>query len=123
MKITLRLAAAPVVLKELEPLPCCLCVLSAVDDFLVQDVPIQALPKDDVGKLIWRARESCALIIPETWVDEVEGADGERKKVVFGVDAIVKDHWHLVCCLLFLLLPVWSDTIHEEMYSLLEAPQ
>lgn len=61
-----------------------------MDDLLpVQDtplawssVPIQALPKDVVGKLIWRAHESCAMIIPETWVDEVEGADGERKKVV-----------------------------------------
>jgi hypothetical protein len=48
------------------------------------------------------AHESCARILPETWLDEVETDtvldDGTRKRVkmVFGVDAIVKDRWNLV---------------------------
>lgn len=100
-KVTLRLAVP----KDLEPFPCCLCVSRSVDDLLpVHDVPqpwsgvpSQALSKDDHGRPIWRAHESCAMVVPETWVDEVENADGERAKVVFGVDAIVKDRWHLVC--------------------------
>lgn len=99
-KVTLRLAIP----KDLEPFPCCLCVSRAVNDLLpVHDipqpwsgVPSQALSKDDHGRPIWRAHESCAMVVPETWVDEVETADGERAKVVFGVDAIVKDRWHLV---------------------------
>jgi hypothetical protein len=37
------------------------------------------------------AHEQCARVIPETWLDEVGG-----EKVVFGVDSIVKDRWHLV---------------------------
>ena len=46
----------------------------------------------------WQAHESCALIIPETWVDQVcdNGDDDEALKMVFGVDAIVKDRWNLV---------------------------
>lgn len=119
MKITLRLAAPDPIPKELEPFPCCLCVSRSEDDLLpVQDaplgwtgVPIQALPKDENGKLIWKAHESCAMTIPETWVDEVEGADGEQKKVVFGVDAIVKDRWHLVCRLFSRFVRGWSDIV------------
>jgi len=48
------------------------------------------------------AHENCARVLPETWLDEVETspmlADGTRKreKMVFGVDAIVKDRWNLV---------------------------
>ena len=48
------------------------------------------------------AHESCARILPETWLDEVEAGtvleDGSKKheKMVFGVDAIVKDRWNLV---------------------------
>jgi hypothetical protein len=40
----------------------------------------------------WMAHEHCAMVIPETWVDVVEG-----EKMVFGVDCIVKDRWNLVC--------------------------
>ena len=51
---------------------------------------------------VWMAHEVCANVIPETWVDEIEVGepreDGSRAKerVVFGVDAIVKDRWNLV---------------------------
>jgi hypothetical protein len=34
---------------------------------------------------VWMAHKGCALVLPETWVDEI---DGER--VVFGVDGIVR---------------------------------
>jgi hypothetical protein len=45
----------------------------------------------------WMAHEYCANVVPETWVDEIEsGQSGEKEKVVFGVDGIVKDRWHLV---------------------------
>ncbi|KAF8137819.1 hypothetical protein K438DRAFT_1738342 [Mycena galopus ATCC 62051] len=44
------------------------------------------------GKGVWMAHESCALVLPETWVDEI---DGER--VVFGVDGIVRPRWSLKC--------------------------
>lgn len=102
-KVTLRLAVP----KDTELFPCCLCVSRSVDDLLtVHDipqpwsgVPSQALSKDGNGRPLWRAHESCAMVVPETWVDEVETAEGEREKVVCGVDAIVKDRWHLVCCL------------------------
>lgn len=44
------------------------------------------------------AHEYCANVVPETWVDEIEfGQSDEKEKVVFGVDGIVKDRWHLVC--------------------------
>ncbi|KAJ7243881.1 hypothetical protein B0H12DRAFT_1129888 [Mycena haematopus] len=44
------------------------------------------------GKGVWMAHESCALVLPETWVDDI---DGER--VVFGVDGIVRGRWSLKC--------------------------
>jgi hypothetical protein len=43
------------------------------------------------GQEAWKAHETCAMIVPETWVDEI---DGEKR--VFGVDAIIKDRWVLV---------------------------
>ncbi len=47
---------------------------------------------------VWMAHESCAIVIPETWVDEVdEGLDGSKQRFIFGVDAVVKDRWNLVC--------------------------
>jgi hypothetical protein len=69
------------------------------------------------------AHESCARVIPETWLDEAETGpvleDGTRKqaKMVFGVDAIVKDRWNLVsdpsanlCCPL-------TRFLYVEMFS------
>lgn len=42
------------------------------------------------------AHEECAKVVPETWVDEVE-TEMTMEKRVFGVDAIVRDRWNLVC--------------------------
>ncbi|KAJ6452291.1 JmjC-domain-containing protein [Mycena sanguinolenta] len=44
------------------------------------------------GKGVWMAHERCALVLPETWVDEIEG-----ERVVFGVDGIVRGRWALKC--------------------------
>lgn len=49
-------------------------------------------PKTSDGTVLWRAHEVCAMTIPETWVDEVDG-----QKRVFGVDGIIKDRWNLRC--------------------------
>lgn len=55
------------------------------------------------------AHEDCANVIPETWVDEVDASvnDGlgftSKEKVVFGVDAIVKDRWNLVTIIFVVL--------------------
>ena len=101
-KLTLKV---PSVTKGLEPFPCCLCISREETGLLrVHDIPGPwtgcqiNLPKDASGNPIWQAHESCALIIPETWVDQVcdNGDDDEAVKMVFGVDAIVKDRWNLV---------------------------
>lgn len=75
--------------------PCCLCVSSTKEGLLpVNDPPFAfmgvAVPILN-GKEAWGAHETCAMIVPETWVDEI---DGEKR--VFGIDAIVKDRWTLV---------------------------
>lgn len=49
----------------------------------------------------WMAHEECAKVVPETWVDTIfvpraDGSGVAEKKVVLGVDAIVKDRWNLV---------------------------
>jgi hypothetical protein len=100
-KVTIKLRLGPRP-PELQPFPCCLCVSRSRDDLLfVHDKPIlqhQAFAETKV----WMAHESCARVLPETWMDEVEAGpvleDGTRKreKMVFGVDAIVKDRWNLV---------------------------
>lgn len=101
-KVTLKLPPKP---KELETFPCCLCVSQSRDGLLpVQDPPLWR--KDAGSGDSWMAHEECANVIPETWVDEIEVpvADGSgyvnRVKVVFGVDAIVKDRWNLVSIVL-----------------------
>ncbi|EJD42482.1 JmjC-domain-containing protein [Auricularia subglabra TFB-10046 SS5] len=80
------------------PLPCCLCASTEIVDLLpVHDPPLPSMGTapsvDEHGKSVWRAHESCARVVPETWVDT--GADGAR--YVFGVDAVVKDRWNLKC--------------------------
>ncbi|KAG8816801.1 hypothetical protein FRC18_000813 [Serendipita sp. 400] len=77
-------------------LPCCLCVSPATEGLLpVNDPPFAimgvATPVTKEGAVRWMAHETCASIIPETWVDEVDG-----QKKVFGVDTIAKDRWLLV---------------------------
>ena len=90
----------------MEVFPCCLCVsMERLGLLRVHDPPIHR--KDAVDGAghpkIWLAHEQCANVVPETWVDEIDledvGDDGSRakEKVVFGVDAIVKDRWNLVC--------------------------
>ncbi|OCB91045.1 JmjC-domain-containing protein [Sanghuangporus baumii] len=88
------------------PYPCCLCVSRDTTNLLrVHDPPgswsgSQNVPaKDGLGKEIWRAHEKCALLVPETWVDEETNEEGEMEKVVFGVDGIVKGRWALKCSL------------------------
>lgn len=45
---------------------------------------------------VWMAHQLCAKVVPETWVDDVEGLNGVKETMVFGVDGIVKDRWNLV---------------------------
>jgi JmjC domain, hydroxylase len=77
-------------------LPCCLCASPTEAGLLpVNDPPFPQMgvpvPRSIEGVAVWKAHETCAMTIPETWVDEI---DGERR--VFGVDAIIKDRWNLV---------------------------
>ena len=76
-------------------IPCCLCVSDADGLLPVHDPPLFGYPgfepKVVDGKPQWQAHEECAKIVPETWVDEVDG-----QKFVFGVDAVPKDRWQLV---------------------------
>lgn len=82
-----------------EVFPCCLCISMSNEGLLrVHDPPFgrkEALEACS-NPAVWMAHEGCARIIPETWVDEVETASGEKEMVVFGVDGIVKDRWNLV---------------------------
>jgi hypothetical protein len=100
-KVTIRLKLGPRP-PELEPFPCCLCVSTSRDGLLlVHDKPLLQHPAY-VDTKVWMAHESCARVLPETWLDEIEAGpvleDGTRKRerMVFGVDAIVKDRWSLV---------------------------
>ena len=102
LKVTLKLPPKPK--DEPETFPCCLCVSQSRDDLLrVQDPPLWR--KDASNRDIWMAHEECANVIPETWVDEVELPEVDeqgvslKEKVVYGVDAIVKDRWNLVIIL------------------------
>ncbi|KAJ7602398.1 JmjC domain, hydroxylase-domain-containing protein [Mycena polygramma] len=100
-RLTLKLGPRPV--PSDETFPCCLCVSSSTTDLArVHDLPPAwreiapaaqiHFPESTGGKGVWMAHESCAVVLPETWVDEV---DGER--LVFGVDGIVRGRWSLKC--------------------------
>ncbi|KAH8108925.1 hypothetical protein DFH11DRAFT_1491928, partial [Phellopilus nigrolimitatus] len=60
-------------------------------------------PTNMNGHEAWRAHESCAKIVPESWVDRVPVQEQDEmgqamemmEKVVFGVGVIVKDRWAL----------------------------
>ncbi|TFY73912.1 hypothetical protein EWM64_g10100, partial [Hericium alpestre] len=98
MSVTLKLPPKP---KEPEPYPCCLCISMDTAGLL----PVSERPAGSHSAYAevkeWRAHEECANVLPETWVDEVEVPlpDGTpiKTKLVFGVDAIVKDRWNLKC--------------------------
>jgi hypothetical protein len=65
----------------------------------VHDLPIGKKEVDEVTGIskVWMAHENCANVVPETWVDSIDIRQGEKERVVFGVDGIVKDRWNLVC--------------------------
>ncbi|TFK68895.1 JmjC-domain-containing protein [Pluteus cervinus] len=98
--ITLKLGPRP---PEPEQLPCCLCVSTAREGLLrIHDPPTHRKDITDVlgSPAYWMAHEHCAKVVPETWVDDVnEPTAGVKEKMVFGVDAIVKDRWNLKCSL------------------------
>ncbi|KAK0200413.1 jumonji superfamily protein [Desarmillaria ectypa] len=96
-KVTLKLGPRP---SEPEYYPCCLCISTSAEGLLrVQDPPIGRKDAMDAAgsPSKWMAHESCANIVPETWVDELDGTDGLKERVVFGVDGIVRDRWNLKC--------------------------
>ncbi|TFK51410.1 JmjC-domain-containing protein [Heliocybe sulcata] len=100
-KVTVMLKLPPKP-KEPSTFPCCLCVSTDRHGLLrVQDPPANRPPEVLLENDAWMAHESCAKVVPETWVDEVDVdiADGSKGKeqVVFGVDGIVKDRWNLKC--------------------------
>lgn len=79
-----------------EIFPCYLCVSEDKDGLLPIYDPISTTSTPKM------AHEHCASVIPETWVDDYEvdhpssGTAPQKKRVVFGVDGIVKDRWNLV---------------------------
>ncbi|KAH9939681.1 uncharacterized protein BXZ73DRAFT_43542 [Epithele typhae] len=102
LKVTLKLPPPP---KQPEPFPCCLCVSMSHDGLLrVQDPPAWWYEPGNIAAAVagtCMAHADCASIVPETWVDVLDGGelepDGEKERVVFGVDGIVKDRWNLKC--------------------------
>jgi len=83
-----------------ESFPCCLCVSQSRENLLrVYDPPVSRKDAAEAtgNPKVWMVHEQCAKIVPETWVDEVDGGPIRGKeRMVFGVDGIVKDRWHLV---------------------------
>lgn len=98
LSVTLKLGPRPT---EPESYPCCLCISTNREGLLrVHDPPVTRKDAVDAAgnPKEWMAHEYCANVVPETWVDEIEfGQSDEKEKVVFGVDGIVKDRWHLKC--------------------------
>lgn len=92
--VTLKLPAPP----QDEFFPCCLCISCDREGLLRVQEPPTGVPTVSLDlSQGWRAHGQCASIVPETWVDEIDTGLGFREKVVFGVDAIVKDRWNLKC--------------------------
>jgi len=95
MKIRIKPMIQPKPIIQLPP--CCLCTsFSREGLLLVHDPPAVGVSTQparyaDQGEEIWEAHENCAMVIPETWVDELDGI-----RYVWGVDVIVKDRWNLV---------------------------
>ncbi|KAJ3576999.1 hypothetical protein NP233_g53 [Leucocoprinus birnbaumii] len=98
ISVTLKLPPRPT---ELESFPCCLCVSQNHEGLLrVHDPPVGRKDANEAAgnPKVWMAHEQCAKIVPETWVDEIDGgSSGMKEKMVFGVDGIVKDRWNLKC--------------------------
>ncbi|KAJ6623577.1 JmjC domain, hydroxylase-domain-containing protein [Mycena sp. CBHHK59/15] len=103
-KLTLKLGPRP----EEETFPCCLCIDASAESLVrVHDLPTAwrevgpaarvHFPAIAGGKGVWMAHEACAIVLPETWVDEVDVPGHGRERVVFGVDGIVRGRWSLKC--------------------------
>ncbi|KAF8910264.1 JmjC domain, hydroxylase-domain-containing protein, partial [Mucidula mucida] len=95
-KIMLKIGPRP----ELEHYPCCLCVATSTEGLLrVMDPPYQRKEALEAAgnPAQWLAHRTCADVVPETWVDELELEDGSKESVIYGVDGIVKDRWNLKC--------------------------
>jgi len=97
LSITLKLGSR---IDQEENFPCCLCVGTNREGLLHVISPPFA--RKDVAEAaghpkVWMAHEFCARVVPETWVDTSVRPDGISENVVYGVDAIVKDRWNLVC--------------------------
>ncbi|KAJ6589191.1 JmjC domain, hydroxylase-domain-containing protein [Mycena capillaripes] len=101
-RLTLKLGPRPTPLAD-ETFPCCLCVDPSPSGLArVHDLPAAwrevapaaqiHFPASTGGKGVWMAHEACAVVLPETWVDEING-----EKLVFGVDGIVRGRWSLKC--------------------------
>jgi hypothetical protein len=97
-KITsVKLKLGPRPIRELDHFPCCLCVSQETKGLLrVHDPPRDGAAGKPGLDGYYRAHDFCASVVPETWVDEVALPDGQKERVVFGVDSIVKDRWALV---------------------------
>lgn len=123
-KLSIKLKLGP----KPEVFPCCLCVSMSNEGLLtVNDPPFgrkEALEACS-NPTVWMAHEECANIIPETWVDEIENASGEKKKVVFGVDGVVKDRWNLVRRKHFFssLISLTSFTVYRNVLHVLNHGQ
>ncbi|KAF5348256.1 hypothetical protein D9756_010525 [Leucocoprinus leucothites] len=98
ISVTLKLPPRPT---ESEVFPCCLCVSQNRQGLLrVYDPPTGRKDATEAAgnPKVWMAHEQCAKIVPETWVDDMDGGfSGVKEKMVFGVDGIVKDRWNLKC--------------------------
>ena len=101
-------------------IPCCLCISSDEVGLLpVHDPPLFGYsgfdPRVVDGTPQWQAHGECAKIVPETWVDDVDGQD-----FVFGVDAIPKDRWQLVSSSLQAAKPpTYSPALRNVPHALL----
>jgi len=117
ISLTLKIGPRPA---DAEPYPCCLCVsMSKAGLVPVHNPPVGKSYAVDAANnpKVWMAHELCASIIPETWVDEFDDGRGTSQRMVYGVDAIVKDRWNLVSCLVK-SLPSKIDPAPIEMFSM-----
>lgn len=94
-KVTLKLPPRPTD----DSFACCLCASSDPSGLLpvyARAAGSHAAWASTRGGERWMAHENCAMVVPETWVDII---DASGAKMVYGVDAIVKDRWNLVRCI------------------------
>ena len=94
-----------------EIFPCCLCISEDTNDLLPIYDPVSTTSTPKM------AHEHCASVIPETWVDDYEivrlSSDPlpHKKRVVFGVDGIVKDRWNLVGSMMYFCSSVLMEPL------------